>query len=197
MFFIYNPFFFLFFFFFNKNNNSPTHNLPETVCRRSIKAPVTQIDVRRFGKFKGLPNYSKVGKQAHMKHLFGGVWNLPGGLGCIKTSILTMLPSSPPVRRPSRSFTTFACSPVHLWNSLSNTNKLCSPVLQDSLLLSLVTKGAGKRLGSPPSCTAGSPTYSISQNLLGFFSRSCLTWLRRRCLRKYGEESQVWVLGSK
>lgn len=81
---------------------------------------MTQIDVTLFGKLKGLPNYSKVGKQARMKHLFGGVWNLSGGLGCIETSILTTLPSSPPVRRPSRSFTTFACSPVHLWNSLKH-----------------------------------------------------------------------------
>lgn len=56
---------------------------------------MTQIDTRCFGKFKALTNYSKVGKHTHIKHLFVGAWNLSGGLSCLKTSILTMLQSSP------------------------------------------------------------------------------------------------------
>lgn len=126
------------------SNNFPTHMLPENVCTRSIKESMTQIDVMRFGKFKALTNYSKVGKHTHMKHLFVGAGNLSGGLSCVKTSILTMLRSSPSlsqrsVRRLSQSFTTFP-PPLYLWNALSNTNKQCSSVLQGSLLLSLVTK---------------------------------------------------------
>lgn len=94
MFFIYKPFS-----FFKKKKkkkkNFPTHILPENVCRRSINLCVTQIDMTRFGKFKAFANYSKVGKHTHMKHLFVGAWKLSGGLSCIKTSILTTLPSSP------------------------------------------------------------------------------------------------------
>lgn len=77
------------------SNNFPTHVLPENVCTRSMKQSMTQIDVMRFGKFKALANYSKVGKHTHMKHLFVGAGNLSGGLSCVKTSILTMLRSSP------------------------------------------------------------------------------------------------------
>lgn len=113
-----------------------------------------------------------------MRHLFVGAWNLSagecvcvwGGLGCIKNFHLSSAPKlSLPVRRPSQSFTTFACSPVHLWNSLSNTNKPCSPVLQDSLLLSLVTKSLGKGSAWLRARTVGPPTYSISQKLSEFF----------------------------
>lgn len=118
--------------------------LPENVCTRSINQSVTQIDVMRFGKFKALTNYSKVGKHTHMKHLFVGAWNLSGGLSCVKTSMLTMLQSSPSlsrrsVRRLSQSFATLP-PPLYLRNALSNTNKQCSSVLQGSLPLSLVTK---------------------------------------------------------
>lgn len=72
---------------------------------------MTQIDVMCFGKFKAFTSYSKVGKHTRMKHLFVGAWNLSGGLSCLKTSILTMLQSSPSlsqhsVRRLSQSFTT-------------------------------------------------------------------------------------------
>lgn len=121
-----------------------THTHRENVCERSIKQNMTQIDVMCFGKFKALTNYSKVGKHTHMKHLFVGAWNLSGGLSCLKTSILTMLQSSPSlsqhsVRRLSQSFTTLL-PPLYLSNALSNTNKHCSSVLQGSLLLSLVTK---------------------------------------------------------
>lgn len=92
MFFISNPFLFS---TKKKKKSSPTHTLPENVCRRSINLRVTQIDVTRFAELKAFANYSKVGKHAHMKHLFVGAWNLSGGLSCIKTSILTALPSSP------------------------------------------------------------------------------------------------------
>lgn len=143
------PSLFLSFFFFHPlpfvfQINFPTHTLPESVCTRSIKQSVTQIDVERFGKFKRSANYTKVGKHTHMKHLFVGAGNLSGGLSRVQTSILTTLPSSPPrsrrsVRRLSQSFTTLP-PPLYLWNALSNTNKQCTTVLQGSLLLSLVTK---------------------------------------------------------
>lgn len=91
---------------------------------------MTQIDVMCFGKFKDPTNYSKVGKHTHIKHLFVGAWNLSGGLSCLKTSILTVLQSSPSlsqcsVRRLSQSFTTLP-SP-HTSRMLSQTQTNSAP----------------------------------------------------------------------
>lgn len=106
---------------------------------------MTQIDTRCFGKFKALTNYSKVGKHTHIKHLFVGAWNLSGGLSCLKTSILTMLQSSPLgvsalCQAALPKFYHLASPPPTYTPPLTNTNKQCSSVLEGSLLLSLVTK---------------------------------------------------------
>lgn len=125
-----------------------------------------------------------------MRHLFVGVWNLSGGLGCIRTSVLAA-PPPPQLALPVSRFYHLCLLPVHLWNSPSNTNK--PSVLQDSLPLSLVTTAAWNGLPPPPSRTAGPPTYSIPQKSSG--SGFSVSLLQTRLLRKYAEESQVFVLG--
>lgn len=130
---------------FSNSSPYPTHTLPRNVCRkRSIKQSMTQIDVMRFGKFKALANYTKVGKHTHMKHLFVGAWNLSAGLSCLKNFNLNNAPKFPlsVLALCQAAFPKFhhLASPLYLSNALSNTNKLCSSVLQGSLLLSLVTK---------------------------------------------------------
>lgn len=129
----------------------------------------------RFSKFKALANYSKVGKHTHMKHLFVGAWNLSGGLSCLKTSILTMLQSSPSlsqcsVRRLSQSFTTLPSPPVPLGCSLKHkqTVLLSPPGLFATFISDKVT---GKRLDLTQ-CLHSSVSklqYTLAQKLF-FFS---------------------------
>lgn len=137
---------------------------------------MTQIDVMCFGKFKAPTNYSKVGKHTHIKHLFVGAWNLSGGLSCLKTSILTMLRSSPSlsqrsVRRLSQSFTTLPPPPpIHLECSLKHkqTVLLSPPGLFATFISDKVT---GKRLDLTQ-CLHSSVSklqYTLAQKLLFSF----------------------------
>lgn len=138
---------------------------------------MTQIDVMCFGKFKALANYSKVGKHTHMKHLFVGAWNLSGGLSCLKTSILTMLQSSPSlsqrsVRRLSQSFTTLP-PPIPLECSLKHkqTVLFSPPGLFATFISDKVT---GKRLDLTRRLhsSVSKLQYTLAQKLLFFFFSS-------------------------
>lgn len=156
------------------SNNFPTHQLPENFGTRSIKQSVTQIDVTRFGKFKALANYSKVGTHTHMKPLFVCAWNLSGGLSCVKTSILTVLQSSsllcfgalsggspkvlPPCPPP----------PAPLEGSLKHKQTvLFSP---PGLFATFISdKVSGKRLDLTQCSHSSVSQYTISQKLFFFF----------------------------
>lgn len=135
---------------------------------------MTQIDVMCFGKFKALANYSKVGKHTHMKHLFVGAWSLSGDPSCLKTSILTMLQSSPSlsrrsVRRLSQSFTTLPPPSVPLECSLKHkqTVLFSPPGLFATFISDKVT---GKRLDMTQ-CSRSSVSklqYTLAQKLFFF-----------------------------
>lgn len=154
---------------------------PPTRCHKMCakdqqNRSMTQTDVMCFGKFKALTNYSKVSKHTHVKHLFVGAWNLSGGLSCLKTSIFTMLQSSPSlsqrsVRRLSQSFTTLPppsvpreCSLKHKQTVLFSPPGLFATFISD--------KVTGKRLDLTQ-CLHSSVSklqYTLPQKLLCFSS---------------------------
>ena len=128
----------------------------------------------RFGKFKALANYTKVGKHTHMKHLFVGAWNLSAGLSCLKNFNLNNAPKFPLsvsalCQAAFPKFHHLASPPVPLECSLKHkqTVLLSPPGLFATFISDKVT---GKRLDLTQ-CSHSSVSklqYTIAQKL--FFS---------------------------
>lgn len=157
---------------------------------------MTQIDVTRFGKFKALPNYSKVGKQAHMKRLFVGVWNLSGGVSAaLKLQSQQRSPALPPCQAALPKFHHLCLLP-RAPPELSLKHKQAALLRPPGLFATFISDKSNwekARLASELH-RRGSGLQYFSEVVVFFLSccsRSCLTRLLRRYLRKHGGESSL------